>query len=340
MNERPGFFLCICPDGQLVKRQVATQLATWPPAPVAGGLMGLGGGASGGSGAGAALEWETHVFWGDDELPRTFWELLTLQGLMARPRALVLRNAQALPAEVWKRLSQALGRPNPQTWPIICLGVAFDKGQPKIPAHLAKLPCFAFAEERGWVWRSPGLDERSLGRHIQGRARELGLRLSPEALETLTISLPPDAAAVDSELAKLSLLSGGETVTPESAGLATFTSDFNIFQFLRALTSGQAETVWAQSLHEQARGDDLIFPLLGLLQREARLLWQVLAGETAAMRPQDIPAKKQLAARLGPAGLARLWDVMHTAELSIKSGRRSPAQALNALVGDLTLLFR
>ena len=36
---------------------------------------------------------------------------------------------------------------------------------------------------------------------------------------------------------------------------------------------------------------------------------------------------------------AKLWDAMHTAELSVKSGRRSPSQALDALMGDLTLLF-
>ena len=47
----------------------------------------------------------------------------------------------------------------------------------------------------------------------------------------------------------------------------------------------------------------------------------------------------ETASRLGAAGLAKLWDAMHTAELSVKSGRRSPSQALDALMGDLTLLF-
>ena len=57
------------------------------------------------------------------------------------------------------------------------------------------------------------------------------------------------------------------------------------------------------------------------------------------MNPSDQQAKQQTASRLGVAGLAKLWDAMHTAELSVKSGRRSPGQALDALMGDLTLLF-
>lgn len=334
MNTRPGFLLCICPDRQLLRRQVDTQLAAHPPTSSAGGLL------TGGSNAASAAVWDRHVFWGDEDLPSAFWEILTLQGLFAASRALVLRNAQALPAEIWKRLSKALARPNPQTWPLICLEVAFDKGQPKIPAHIAKLPFVDFAEKQGWVWRSPGLDERTLGRHIQTRARELGLTLPPEILEALTLSLPSDAAAVDSELAKLALLASDGRLTPEDAVQAAFAQDFNIFQFLRQLTSGQTEAVWRQTLAEQTKGDELIFPLLGLLQREARLLWQSLSGDAASVRPQDLQAKKQLASRLGPAGLTRLWDAMHTAELSIKSGRSSPAQALNELVGELTLLFR
>lgn len=330
-TQQPGFFFCVCADGQLLRREVERLLVAH--APVQGTDLLASESATRGN------AWEKHVFWGDEELPRNFWEVLTLQGLFATPRALVLRNAQAIPAEMWRRLSKALGRPNPQTWPVLCLEVAFEKGQPKIPAHIAKLPCYTFAEKQGWVWRSAGLDERTFGKHIQSVAKELNLALAPGALEALTSILPLDAATVDNELTKLSLLMNGKPVTAQDAAQASFTPDFNIFQFLRQLQSGQTDAVWQQMLREQARGDDTIFPLLGLLVREARILWQVAAGDPVYVRPQELAAKKQTAARLGPVGLARLWDAAHTAELSIKSGQRSPAQALNALVADLTLLF-
>ncbi len=316
MTTRPGFSFCICPDGKLLRQQVEELLAACPE-----------------------TGRERHVFWGDEELPQKFWEILTLQGLFSNARTLVLRNAHALPADVWKRLSAALSRPNPQTWPIFCLEGAWEKGQPKLPAHLTKLACYAFADSKGWVWRSPGLDPRSLRRHIQTRAKSLGLSMEPGCVDILAETLLPDAAAVDAELGKLQLLAGDAPLTQEQARSVSPTSEFNVFAFLRQLQSGQAASVWKSILAEQAKGEEPLFYLLAMLQREARQLWQILSGEPVRMNPSDQQAKQQTASRLGVAGLARLWDAMHTAELSVKSGRRSPGQALDALMGDLTLLF-
>ena len=167
MTTRPGFSFCICPDGKLLRQQVEELRGAHPDAGR-----------------------ERHVFWGDDELPPKFWEILTLQGLFSTSRVLVMRNAHALTADVWKRLSAALSRPNPQTWPLFCLEVAWEKGQPKIPAHIAKLPCFTFADAKGWIWRSPGLEPRSLRRHIQIRSKALGL-------ETKRVQFTPDTMPSD-----------------------------------------------------------------------------------------------------------------------------------------------
>ena len=316
MMTRPGFSFCICPDGKLLRQQVEELLVACPD-------QGR----------------ERHVYWGDDELPPKFWELLTLQGLFSTSRLLLLRNAQALNADVWKRLSAALAHPNTQTWPIFCLEVAWEKGQPKLPAHIAKLPCFTFAEKKGWIWRSPGLEPRSMRRHIQARARSLGLELEPGCVDILAETLLPDAAAVDTELSKLALLADGRPLTQDQARSVSATVEFNVFTFLRQLQSGQSAPVWKSILEEQAKGEEPLFYLLAMLQREVRILWQLLFGEQVRMSPTDQQAKQRTAARLGAGGLARLWDAMHTAELSVKSGRRSPGQALDALIGEMTLLF-
>lgn len=316
MTTRPGFTFCVCPDGKLLRQQVEELLAACPEAGR-----------------------ERHVFWGDEELSPKFWEILTLQGLFSASRVMLVRNAHALPADTWKRLSAALARPNPQTWPIFCLETAWEKGQPKIPAHLTKLPCFTFADSKGWVWRSPGLEPRSMRRHIQQRAKAIGLELEPGCVDILAETLLPDAAAVDAELAKLQLLADGRPLTQEEARGVAAVGEFNVFAFLRQLQSGQTAKVWKSILEEQAKGEEPLFYLLAMLQREARQLWQLAAGETVRLNPSDQQAKEQTASRLGLGGLTRLWDAMHAAELSVKSGRRSPAQALDALMGDLTLLF-
>ena len=76
MTTRPGFSFCICPDGKLLRQQVEELLGAHPDAGR-----------------------ERHVFWGDDELPPKFWEILTLQGLFSTSRVLVMRNAPPLTAD-------------------------------------------------------------------------------------------------------------------------------------------------------------------------------------------------------------------------------------------------
>lgn len=321
MSTRPGFTFCICPDSALLRQQIDALL----------------------SGQAADAREERHVFWGDEELSRQFWDQLTLQGLFSAQRTLIIRNAHNLPAEAWKRLSAALARPNPQVWPIICLEGAWEKGQPKLPAHLSKLACLSFADKNGWIWRSPGLDARSLRRHVQARAKTFGLTFASGSLDALCEGLLPEAAAVESELGKLALLTeeegGNRPVTTEDLHTLGSVSEFNVFTLLKQIQSGQSREVWRTVLEEQAKGEDPLFYLLAMLQREARQLWQILAGEQVYVRPQDLSDKKRTASRLGGAGLAALWDAMHTAELTVKSGRNTPAQALDSLIGKLTMLF-
>ncbi len=315
MAQHPGFFFCICPDGKLLRNQIDHLLATT-----------------------AELVREKHVFWGDEELSPKFWELLTLQGLFSTPRAVVIRSAEKISSDIWKRLSGVLARPASQTFPILCLESAWEKNQPKIPATISKLPCFQFAEKRGWIWRSPGLDPRSLRRHVQNLSTEKGLKLAPGALDKLCEQLPPDASSIDTELSKLAVLASGSPLAPEDIDLEQSVS-FNIFTFLNELESGRTADAWKKILDAQSNGEEPLFYLLSMLQREARQLWQMGMGEQVRVPPGNLAVKRQTAARLGMAGLTRLWDTMLEAELSVKSGLRSPSQALDGLMGDLTRLF-
>ncbi len=331
MDKRPGFMVCVCPDAYLLRKHIQHMLKTHAPD---GAVNPLGAPST-------PATWERHVFWGDDELNRTFWENLALQGLFSAPKALILRNAHVIKADEWKKLSKAFAKPIPHAWPFICLEVAFEKGRPKVPAHISKLPFYSFAERQGWLWTSSGINEHQIAQYIARRARELKLTLAPDHLEQLAATLPADATAIENELAKWSLLASAPKGSGTTQPLASFTQqEMNIFQFISMLQAGKANAVWQQVMQEQNKGQDAIFPLLALLQREARLMWQILVGEPGYMRPQDAASKKQLALRLGMAGLARLWDSLHTAELSIKSGHATPPQAYNVLVADILLLVQ
>jgi DNA polymerase-3 subunit delta len=289
--------------------------------------------------ASSGSAWQSHVYWGDEELPPAFWEHLTLPGLFATRRALVIRQAHALPAAVWKRVSSALASPKEHCWPFFCLEMAWEKGQPKVPAHVAKLKCLAHADSQGWVWRHAGLDDKSLRGFVHKEAQARGLRFEQGALELLCAGLIPDASAVSAELGKLELAAADGIVSAELAAQATHMPAFDIFRFLRLVQGGGARNAWTDVLRARRENEGLIFPLLALLIREARLLWRILPGESIRAHPVELDVKRKLAFRLGYNGLAKLFKLLFLADLSVKSGERQPEQALDALVADLSLLL-
>lgn len=328
---KPGFSFLVCPDSRLLRAHLEEQLAAFPPP---GG------------------QWERHVYWGDEEPPPRFWEQLSLQGLFGTPRALVVRQAQLWPAAAWKKVSRALARPSDQSWPFFCLEVNWEKGQPKIPAHMAKLRCMGFADEQGWLWRHEGLNERLIKRHVQQRAQALALRFEPDALEQFCASVPPDAQAIENELDKLLLLraayrerQAAQDAAPDAGiikaamlATASWSPECNIFACIRHMEAGNLAAVWKE-LARSRDGDSLLFSLLALLAREMRLLWQIWAGEKVRLHPSEAGFKRQLAARLGPTALAEGMAAIVDAEWQVKSGRRTPEQSLEFLAARLTGLL-
>ncbi|MCH5276261.1 MAG: DNA polymerase III subunit delta [Desulfovibrionaceae bacterium] len=323
----PGFYFCLCPDSALAREHADGLLERVD--------------ASGHHETGRKRE--VRIFWADDGLDGRFWEALTMRGLTDCPRALLVRGAQNLPAEVWKKLSAVLGTPRPDILPIFFLESPWEKGQPRLPAHIAKLRCLKFAEEQGWVWRSPGLDARALRPYIQQHAASRGLRLEAGALDALCAVVTPDATAVRGVLEQLALASPasaeGRIGTELIRAMGGSTPEVLIFEFIRHLQAGNTAEVWRTVLREGDGGESLLFPLLALLIREARQLWQIQAGESIWLPQQTAHLKRSLASRLGTSGLAHLFAVLLDAEWAVKSGRRQPVQALEELVGSLTRVF-
>lgn len=332
---RPAFSLCICPDSYLLRVRLDALLAAHPPY----------------EGAGGPAAWQRHVFWGDDGLTAPFWEHLTLQGLFAASKALVIRNAQALPADTLaKQLAPALlalvpktggALPSPLIWPLICLEVGFEKGKAKVPAPIQKLPFWQEAETRGWIDTLPPLSGKALGAFVRAEAARHGLALRPAESALLEEALPPDAALISAELAKLSLLAGSDGRLPENAMTSVGqTQELGIFELMRIVQqSGNAPAAWRRILEDRLSGENLVFAFVSLVLREARVLWLCLVGTPPPLPPQIAMQKKIAAEALGFAGLARLWEIALMADKGIKSGERGAEQAFEMLAAELFLLF-
>lgn len=320
MNQQ-GFTFCICPDS-LILQQYLEELFTVQC---------------------ISTKWEKSVYWGDEELPKKFWDYLTLQNLFTNKKIVILRKAHLLTSSIWRNLSSTISKPNQYVWPIFCLENVWEKRKPKIPSHLQKLPCFTFAQKQRWIWSSPGLDEHSLKQFIKTQAANIGLTLETQALETLANFLPPDAATIKSELLKIKLSNANQLVISNQqldiGDIVCHKNSFDIFLFLKQLQSGNTLQVWTSILHEQKKEEEPLFFILTMLQREAKILWQLLMNENIKGYPNEIAKKTQLAKHIGIKGIIKMWDAFYLAEITVKSGQSSSTQALETLISTLLPIF-
>jgi DNA polymerase-3 subunit delta len=317
--DRPGFTFLACPDPEIIRERIDRLL--------------------GESGA----PFEKIVFWGDEELGPPFWNALTVGSLFAGGKAVVLRRAESCPAEFWPKLAPALRGFNPAVWPFFCLEGAFDRKGPKIPKALSEQPYFKVAGKRNWLFVSPGLSPRDMGPLLSDWAAARGLAFEPGAAERLAAALPLDLARADNELARLELSLGDRaTVTVADAAQFGRHEELDGFAFLDAVASGRdPAAVWRGIFDKQLAGEEMVFPLIGLLLYEARTMWRIAAGDDGDIRlpPSILQKKRAMARRLGATGLARLFEAAFAAEAGIKSGSRRTDQALEYLTAELFRIF-
>lgn len=295
-------------------------------------------------GGGSGSKWTKEVFWGDDGLENSFWDALGVQDLFGSGRVVIIRNAQQLLADSWKKLNKALARANPSIWIFIYLEVEFERGQPKIPAHVKRLKAFEFADKQGWVWSSSGLSGKGIQDYIRDKAKDLGITIPIQLIPELAQRLPNDATAISLELEKLALLLDPDQkkLRPEHLEQIDSHTDIDIFAVLRELQSGtRPDKIWATVIASESAPakDKMLFPFLGALAREARTLWQLLFGEKVFVPTHLVQDKLALARQLGVRKLAEFWELALEAEQGVKSGEVSENQALERLMASLSRLF-
>jgi len=310
---RPGFSILVCADPELVKDQVSALLA----------------------GQGFAAR----TFWGDEELPARYWQTLTVPSMMGPPNAVVLRRAEGQTDEFWARLEPLLAMVRPSVWPMFCLEGEWSRGKPSIPKAAIKGRYWEAARKRGWIWEHPGLTRSTMGQELDRFAARHNLTFAPGVRKILTESMPLSTIALRNELDKIRLLAGDDTtIRPDHLASLDVLDPFDIFAFLRQLQTPQGrKQAWSRLMHDPALSSgDMLFPVAALLVREARILWQLAHGQDSKVQlPPGLKTEKmRLAQRLGPARIARFWDLALKADTDIKTGRVRPAQAMENLVRD------
>lgn len=316
---RPGFSFLVCPDAELIKDRIAELLRQ-------------------------DLNFASKIFWGDEELSAHYWQALTARALMGPQHAVVLRRAHEQKEEFWVQIEAILARPRKSAWPIFCLEGEWKTGKPAVSKIITKGRYWSLALERGWMWEYPGVSRANIGIELDRFSRAHGLSFAPGVKKKLAESLPLTTIALRNELEKILLLAGEATlIRPAHLDALIQDSPFNIFAFLRNLQNPATRpAVWARVFHDPAMSSgDTVFPLLALLIREARQLWQLAHGEAEKVSlPPSLKAEKiRIAQRLGPKRLSQFWDIAIRAETDIKTGRLKSAQAMETVLREVQHLW-
>jgi len=321
--QRPKFLFLICPDPELIKAQVNERLK-----------------------ASGRNDWAIKTFWGDDDdpLPAGYWTDLTIKSLFPEPKALIVRRAHALKAEHWDKLDAGVKGLGSDVFPIFCLEGQWKSRKAPVPVALSRRGLFKKAKKDGWIWESPGLDQRSLGDFVRKWAAENQLTFEPGVDRSLAQALPVDAVAAKLELDKLELAAGDEKVVRrDHVDLVAHSDEMAFFDLMDALGQPGAEAaVWKRVIddHAKAAKDQMLFNLIGFLMSQARMYWLICSGGQVKGSPYVIRKKTPVAKRLGQQGVARMIDLALDAEFSIKTGARKYEEVLDILIAGLIDLFQ
>ncbi len=282
-------------------------------------------------------------FWAETPLPERYWQALTVLPFGVPGCGVLLRHAELALAEDWERLDRLLRRGRAGIVPLFALEGEWDKKRPHLPKAVTGSKCFAAAKKRQWIWESPGLDARAALAVAEQELQRSGKTLSPEARRLLEKRLPGRLAAIRTEMAKVALAAGDSPqVTPQHLEVLVGEDHWDVFALIQAaLTPAKRLALWRQLRHDpQMASGDSVFLVLALLRREARILWSLARGETPADKVPAwaLNAKQGLAKCLGPASIAHIFSLLAEAETAIKSGRSSPAQALEWLLHHISQL--
>ncbi len=289
-----------------------------------------------------------HIFWGDENLNAEFYEILTSNPLSLDPQAdfVLLRKADQMNAEEWKKISDIVGSLREDAFIILCIESEWDnyfgKLSLKLPLYITNQLCYSYAEKKAWIERIKPLSEENFANYIQNAMKLRGLTISKEIVHKLSSILPFQASAVENALDQLALNAlNGEIRQEDLSHIAVNTVELDVFAYVEKLENQKSFDIWRDVLHDNNRAKEVYFAFISSLTKQARQMWQILSHETPnELKPYPLQIRSQTANRLGRKRVAYLFLLLREGELSIKTGKKDIAQAMEELICDLSTLYK
>lgn len=323
MEQIAGFYFCHCPDMQMAKEYMENEYI-----------------ASFGS---AWANAQKQTFWTEDIQNNSFFTALDTNSFEIKNKIFFVRDCHELSAEQWKKISQALGKPRTDVFPVFFIHNPLDKGKLKLPAAVQKLKCFEFAQKKGWIYESAGITENNFPQIIKKQASaKYNLTLSNEVINILKDILAPDYNSLNNLLAQISLFAGNGEISPAVIGqLTNYTPELALFDIIKKIETANSKEVWKILLKDGRQIEDsFLFAFIAVMMREMRTLWKIKAKEQVFLPSSQIPNKTALANKLGFTYISKIISLLCFAEFSVKSGKKAPLETFEELIKDILKIYK
>lgn len=289
-----------------------------------------------------------YVFWGEkgeEGLDSDFWQKLTFPSLIESADFFIIRRAENLNVDTWKNISEALGVLRENAFVVLCVEAEWKAKEKKIPAYVTNIKsqlCYTFAEKKSWNFYIPSLDARTIAFYIKDALKLRSLHCPQELFPRLLQIFPPNnayAVAIDNTLDQLALVAENAELREEDfENFAPANPEVLFFDYIKYIENGTTFKLWENLLLEQ-NAETMLFPFLALLNREARILWQILCGEDVKLPSFVVNNKRAVAQKLRLTKVARIFMLTREADWAIKSGRKKAQQVMEELLADLGKLY-
>ncbi len=314
---RPGFYFCLCPDWELTKDHIEQLIEKHK-------FCG-----------------KKKVFWADEGIDEEFWSFFLQRSLFKESFVLIIRKIEVLRKDFWEKIDKLINRFYPKLWPFFCLESSWVKGEPQVPSELKSKRCWKFAEEKNWIWKSPGITPGNVVSYFVSVAKKEGIFILPSDLFQIKDLLPQDGAGIKNEVKKLKLLLKAEGKNKASLKdiLNLFSSgSFDIFSFISSLEEGK-DRIWAEVIGK--KNEDLIFLLVSLLFKEMRVFWQIKVGDLSGINLPEIvlEKKRKIAKKLTFEDISKGMDLLLDVEFGLKNGLLTPSSAIDFIVCEFQSIF-
>ena len=228
----------------------------------------------------AARDFNFQIFYGDkDTNPADITDAARSLPFMASNRLVLVRRTENFPASALEAFIPYLDDPVESTC-LIFLSARTD----------FKKKFYKKMRSIGAAVNFKPLYDRQVIPWIRRMARELGLNINREACLYLHSIVGNRLRDLNSELEKLYLRHGkGDIGKEEVKGLATFSRVYTIFELMDQISlRRRSESLSILNRHLEEEGDGAVFSVIGMLNRQIRLIMRAKSAVKQGGRHPDM----------------------------------------------------